>query len=99
MSAPCLPLPVTLLLLSLTWILWQDLTGAVGCDAYLLLWEPLRTMFLRSSFPFLCLSALPPQYGMNLVILLPLPGEKLTPGIRVGINPNALSPPFVGGMK
>jgi hypothetical protein len=42
MSAPCPLLLVAQLLLSHTWILWQDLVGAVGCDAYLLLWEPLR---------------------------------------------------------
>jgi hypothetical protein len=99
MSALCLLLPVAQLLLSHTWILWQDLAGVVGCDAYLLLWEPLRITFLRSSFPILCLSTLPPLYGMSLGTLLPLHGEKLTLGILVGISPNALIPPFAGGMK
>jgi hypothetical protein len=76
MSALCLLLLVAQPLLSHTWILWQDLAGVVGCDTYLLLWEPLRITFLRSSFPSLCLSTLSPLYGMNLGTLLPLLGEK-----------------------
>jgi hypothetical protein len=99
MSALCHLLLVAQLHLNLIWMLWQDMAGVVECDAYLPLWELLRTMFLRSSYPFLCLSTLPPLYGMSLGTLLLLSGEKSTPGTQVGTSPNALTPPFAGGMK
>jgi hypothetical protein len=99
-SALCHLLLVAQLHLSLIWMLWQDMAGAVGCNSYLLLWEPLRATFLRSSFLFPFLSSAPlPLCGLNQAMLHLLSGEKLTLGIQVGIHPNALTPLAVGEMK
>jgi hypothetical protein len=51
MSAPCQLRLVAQLLPSLTWMLWQGMAGAVGCIAYLLLWEPPQNYVLEEFLP------------------------------------------------